>query len=188
MNANHIILYSIILYYIIFNKAAIRAFDRIVSTENTTQFNFPEALSLLLDKRLSSISNSVFSGSQETGTAGKSNIQSDMSPTTIPNAENIILDSESSHETQNIESFFNGCIMLMKHIKDKDKFKYYYKSHLAKRLLIKGIKNDDDEKRFLEKMKKEFDLSMTSKLEGMFQDVKLSDDLTRGVFNSFFYY
>jgi cullin 3 len=48
---------------------------------------------------------------------------------------------------------------------------------LAKRLLSGRSSSDDSEKMFISELKKEFGYQFTSKLEGMFKDIKLSKDL-----------
>ncbi|KAG2017666.1 ubiquitin ligase SCF complex subunit Cullin [Coprinopsis cinerea AmutBmut pab1-1] len=67
-------------------------------------------------------------------------------------------------------------ITVFRYITDKDVFERYYKSHLAKRLLHGRSVNDDAERGMLAKLKLESGFQFTSKLEGMFNDIKLSND------------
>lgn len=71
---------------------------------------------------------------------------------------------------------FDQAIGLFRHLKDKDIFEKYYKTHLAKRLLSDRSQSDDAEKSFITKLKTEFGYQFTSKLEGMFTDMKVSKE------------
>jgi len=71
---------------------------------------------------------------------------------------------------------FDKVISLFRHMKDKDVFEKYYKTHLAKRLLGQRSQSDEAEKSFISKLKTEFGYQFTSKLEGMFTDMKVSKD------------
>lgn len=55
-------------------------------------------------------------------------------------------------------------------------FERYYKGHLAKRLLHGRSVSDDAERGMLSKLKLESGYQFTSKLEGMFNDMKVSVD------------
>lgn len=55
-------------------------------------------------------------------------------------------------------------------------FERYYKNHLAKRLLHGRSVSDDAERGMLGKLKLESGYQFTSKLEGMFNDMKVSVD------------
>jgi cullin 3 len=83
-------------------------------------------------------------------------------------------------KTQILESefdiLFDKVISLFRHMKDKDVFEKYYKTHLAKRLLGQRSQSDEAEKSFISKLKTEFGYQFTSKLEGMFTDMKLSKE------------
>lgn len=68
-------------------------------------------------------------------------------------------------------------ISIFRFIKDKDLFEKYYKNHLAKRLL-KSSK--DIERTLISKFKNEIGSSFTSKFEGMFRDINVSRDVTKG--------
>jgi len=80
-------------------------------------------------------------------------------------------------EEEQLDQFFDNVIMVFRHVKDKDIFEKYYKEHLAVRLLEERSASDDAEKSFLTKLKSEFGVQFTTRLEGMFKDMKLSKDL-----------
>ena len=61
-------------------------------------------------------------------------------------------------------------------LEDKDVFERYYKLHLAKRLLTKGTVSDDLEKAFVSKLKSECGNEFTSRMEAMFNDMRVSID------------
>ena len=65
---------------------------------------------------------------------------------------------------------------LFRYLQEKDVFEKYYKQHLAKRLLSGRTASDDAERSFLLKLKTECGYQFTSKLEGMFTDMKTSRD------------
>ena len=67
-------------------------------------------------------------------------------------------------------------ITVFRFITDKDVFERHYKNHLAKRLLLGRSVSDDAERGMLAKLKVECGYQFTQKLEGMFHDMKLSND------------
>lgn len=67
-------------------------------------------------------------------------------------------------------------ITVFRFVTDKDVFEKYYKGHLAKRLLAGRSVSDDAEKGMLAKLKVECGFQFTQKLEGMFHDMKISND------------
>lgn len=83
-------------------------------------------------------------------------------------------------------------IILFRFLNDKDKFERYYKTHLARRLLYGRSASDDAEKGMVAKLKVEMlvlschdiaDLAdrlrgfqFTQKLEGMFTDMRISNE------------
>jgi cullin-4 len=71
--------------------------------------------------------------------------------------------------------------MLFRYLHGKDVFEKYYKQHLAKRLLGQRSVSDDAERQMITKLKTECGYQYTSKLEGMFTDMKISAD-TQEVF------
>lgn len=69
-------------------------------------------------------------------------------------------------------------ITIFRYITDKDIFERYYKIHLAKRLLHNRSISDDAERNMLAKLKIECGFHFTTKLEGMFTDMRVSSDTT----------
>ena len=70
-------------------------------------------------------------------------------------------------------------IIVFRFISEKDIFERYYKSHLSKRLLTGRSVSDDAERGMLAKLKVECGIQFTQKMEGMFNDMKVSADATR---------
>eukprot|EP00871_Galdieria_phlegrea_P002503 jgi/Galph1/3253/GphlegSOOS_G1926.1 len=73
-----------------------------------------------------------------------------------------------------IDNCLEEVICLFRALRDKDVFERYYKQHLAKRLLFGKNFSEDIERIFIEKLKSECGYQFTSKLEGMFTDMKTS--------------
>eukprot|EP00753_Platysulcus_tardus_P005775 PLAT13692.1.p1 GENE.PLAT13692.1~~PLAT13692.1.p1 ORF type:complete len:740 (+),score=386.09 PLAT13692.1:52-2271(+) len=73
-----------------------------------------------------------------------------------------------------IEERLEKVIILFRYLRDKDVFESFYKSHLAKRLLSGRSVSDDAERLMIAKLKTECGYQFTAKLEGMFQDMRLS--------------
>ena len=71
-------------------------------------------------------------------------------------------------------------IILLRYIQDKDLFERYYKKHLCKRLLTRKSLSKDVEKQMISKMKIELGNTFTLKLEAMFKDMTISEELTSG--------
>ncbi|CAI6002869.1 unnamed protein product [Closterium sp. NIES-64] len=74
------------------------------------------------------------------------------------------------------EAVLDKVMMLFRFLQEKDVFEKYYKQHLAKRLLSGKTVSDDAERSFIVKLKTECGYQFTSKLEGMFLDMKTSQD------------
>ncbi|CAI5526714.1 unnamed protein product [Closterium sp. Naga37s-1] len=70
------------------------------------------------------------------------------------------------------EAVLDKVMMLFRFLHEKDVFEKYYKQHLAKRLLSGKTVSDDAERSFIVKLKTECGYQFTSKLEGMFLDMK----------------
>jgi cullin 3 len=77
-----------------------------------------------------------------------------------------------------IELVLDRTITLFRFITEKDAFERYYKGHLARRLLSGRSVSDDAERGMLAKLKVECGFQFTKKMEGMFQDMKVSADTT----------
>lgn len=76
-----------------------------------------------------------------------------------------------------IETVLDKTMVLFRFLQEKDLFERYYKQHLAKRLLLNKSANDDSEKNMISKLKTECGCQFTSKLEGMFKDMTVSNGL-----------
>jgi len=76
-------------------------------------------------------------------------------------------------------------VTVFRFLQDKDVFENFYKQHLSRRLLTGRSVSDEAEKSMISKLKSECGHQYTSKLEGMFQDMKLSEDLMKQYKNSF---
>lgn len=78
---------------------------------------------------------------------------------------------------QDIETVLDKTMVLFRYLQEKDMFERYYKQHLAKRLLLNKSVSDDVEKNMISKLKTECGCQFTSKLEGMFKDISLSNSM-----------
>jgi cullin 3 len=81
---------------------------------------------------------------------------------------------------QNLEQV----VTVFRFLQDKDVFENFYKQHLARRLLTGRSVSDEAERSMISKLKSECGHQYTSKLEGMFQDMKQSEDLMKQYRNS----
>ena len=68
-------------------------------------------------------------------------------------------------------------IIVFRYLADKDVFESFYKQHLAKRLLGNRSVSDDAERAMVSQLKAECGYQFTSKLEGMFNDMRISRDM-----------
>eukprot|EP00956_Cyclotella_meneghiniana_P007079 scaffold9620_cov70-Cyclotella_meneghiniana.AAC.2 len=75
------------------------------------------------------------------------------------------------------ESFQDKIMTLFRHISSKDVFQAFYKRDLAKRLVTGRSVSSDMERSFLSKLKAECGPAYTSKMEGMFKDMELSQEI-----------
>jgi len=78
-----------------------------------------------------------------------------------------------------IEAKLEQVVTIFRFLQDKDVFENYYKQHLSKRLLHQRSLSEEAEKQMIQKLKSECGHLYTSKLEGMFTDIRLSDDLMK---------
>ncbi len=67
-------------------------------------------------------------------------------------------------------------VMVFQFLEDKDIFENYYRNHLSKRLLSGRGAGSDAEKTMISKLKAECGYQFTSRLEGMFTDMRISQD------------
>ena len=79
---------------------------------------------------------------------------------------------------EGLDVLFDRTLVLFRFINGKDVFEAFYKTYLARRLLLQKSASDDAERSILSKLKQECGGAFTSKLEGMVKDVGLSVDLT----------
>ena len=79
-----------------------------------------------------------------------------------------------------VDTVLDKAVTLLRYISDKDMFERYYKKHLARRLLHGKSESADVERQMISRMKQEIGNYFTIKLEGMFKDMALSEDLTSG--------
>lgn len=77
-----------------------------------------------------------------------------------------------------VDATLESGITLLRYIKDKDLFEAYYKKHLSRRLLMKRSVSMDSERHIISKMKMEVGNQFTQRLEAMFRDMTISEDLT----------
>ncbi|XP_006459375.1 hypothetical protein AGABI2DRAFT_218523 [Agaricus bisporus var. bisporus H97] len=73
-----------------------------------------------------------------------------------------------------IASNLDKTISIFRFVTEKDTFERYYKGHLSKRLLQNRSVSEDAEREMLSRLKVECGTQFTQKLEGMFNDIKLS--------------
>jgi hypothetical protein len=73
-----------------------------------------------------------------------------------------------------VDIVLDKTITIFRYLAEKDAFERYYKGHLAKRLLLGRSVSEDAERGMLAKLKVESGYQFTQKLEGMFNDMKLS--------------
>ncbi|KAH7115216.1 Cullin [Dendryphion nanum] len=79
-----------------------------------------------------------------------------------------------------IDTVLEKAIILLRYVQDKDLFERYYKKHLCRRLLMNKSISNEVEKQMISKMKIELGNNFTLKLEAMFKDMTISEDLTAG--------
>ncbi|CAN0345890.1 unnamed protein product, partial [Discosporangium mesarthrocarpum] len=72
------------------------------------------------------------------------------------------------------EEMLDKVVVIFRYLQDKDVFQNFYKTHLSKRLLGGRSVSDEVEKNMIAKLKTECGYQFTSKLEGMFTDMKIS--------------
>jgi cullin 3 len=79
-----------------------------------------------------------------------------------------------------IDTVLEKAIILLRYVQDKDLFERYYKKHLCRRLLMNKSISNEVEKQMISKMKIELGNNFTMKLEAMFKDMTISEELTAG--------
>lgn len=93
--------------------------------------------------------------------------------------ENMKKGIKGKTETE-IDTVLEKAITLLRYVQDKDLFERYYKKHLCRRLLMNKSISNEVEKQMISKMKIELGNNFTLKLEAMFNDMSISEDLTTG--------
>lgn len=81
---------------------------------------------------------------------------------------------------EEVEATLDKVMTIFRFIQEKDVFEKYYKQHLAKRLLSNRSVSDDAERNMIGKLKTECGYQFTSKLEGMFNDMRVGADTMEG--------
>ncbi|KAF2858820.1 Cullin-domain-containing protein [Piedraia hortae CBS 480.64] len=77
-----------------------------------------------------------------------------------------------------VDETLEKAIILLRYLNDKDVFETYYKRNLCKRLLLKKSISIEVEKQMISRIKLELGHSFTLKMETMFKDLALSEELT----------
>merc|ERR1712157_603168 len=83
-----------------------------------------------------------------------------------------------------VETRLQNVIIIFRYLSDKDVFEAFYKQHLAKRLLGGKSISDEAERSMVSLLKAECGYQFTSKLEGMFNDMRISRD-TRDAYKQY---
>ncbi|EGC30785.1 hypothetical protein DICPUDRAFT_157447 [Dictyostelium purpureum] len=78
---------------------------------------------------------------------------------------------------EELEIVLNKSLILFRYIQGKDVFEAFYKQDLSKRLLLDKSISIDSEKSMIQKLKTECGTTFTAKLEAMFKDIELSNDI-----------
>lgn len=82
-------------------------------------------------------------------------------------------------KTENeIDTLLDNGITMLRFIRDKDLFETYYKKHLARRLLMKRSASMDIERQMISKMKLEVGNQFTQRIESMFKDIHISEEMS----------
>ncbi|KAE8221728.1 hypothetical protein CF319_g4955 [Tilletia indica] len=83
-----------------------------------------------------------------------------------------------------VEEILTQTIVVFRFLHEKDVFERYYKQHLAKRLLQARSVSDDAERGMMAKLKVECGHGYVQKLQGMLNDMKVSEEITKSFQNS----
>ena len=82
-------------------------------------------------------------------------------------------------DTTALEPVLNKTITIFRYVHEKDVFERYYKMHLTRRLLHNRSASDDAERSMIAKLKVECGHGYVQKLQGMLNDMKLSEEVLR---------
>ncbi|KAI0021077.1 putative cullulin 3 [Xylariomycetidae sp. FL0641] len=77
-----------------------------------------------------------------------------------------------------VDVVLDKAITLLRFVKEKDSFEQYYQKHLARRLLHAKSESQEVEQEMISRMKRELGNGFTQKFEGMFRDMKTSQETT----------
>eukprot|EP00210_Caulerpa_lentillifera_P001604 g1542.t1 len=78
---------------------------------------------------------------------------------------------------EDLELILDKILTIFRFIQGKDVFEAFYKSDLAKRLLMNKSASIDAEKSMISKLREECGSKFTNKFEGMFKDMEISKDI-----------
>lgn len=79
-------------------------------------------------------------------------------------------------DERKVSAELDRVIVIFRYLSDKDVFEAYYKNHLAKRLLGNKSGSEEAERAMVSLLKAECGYQFTSKLEGMFNDMRISKE------------
>nr|CAI5851617.1 unnamed protein product [Callosobruchus analis] len=79
---------------------------------------------------------------------------------------------------EELETILGKVMVLFRYIQGKDIFEAFYKKDLAKRLLLGKSTNQDAEDSMIGRLKSECGTAFTSKIEGMFKDINISQGIS----------
>ncbi|TLD05570.1 uncharacterized protein PgNI_09335 [Pyricularia grisea] len=77
-----------------------------------------------------------------------------------------------------VTAILDRSIVMIRYLKDKDLFERYYQKHLGRRLLHSRASSEEAEKQLITMMQLELGKHFTSKFEGMFKDITISEELS----------
>jgi cullin-4 len=91
--------------------------------------------------------------------------------------DELLRSGDKTSSDAGLEATFTSLMMLFKHIDDKDVFEAFYKKDLAKRLLLNKSASSEAELSMISMLRQECGQNFTHKLEGMFTDISVSEEL-----------
>ncbi|KAF3905924.1 Cullin-3-A [Orbilia brochopaga] len=165
------------------NGEAVAAEDRSVNAETAMALNWVEEVLVLRDKIDIMWERSFESdqGVQQTVSKAFTDFINDNKRSSeyisLFVDENIKKGLKGKTEAE-VDAVLDKAIVLFRYIQDKDVFERYYKKHLSRRLILGKSVSNDVERAMISKFKVEVGFSFTSKMEGMFKDMNVSQDLT----------
>jgi len=98
--------------------------------------------------------------------------------------DQILRTGNKGYTEEELEGTLDKVLQFFRFIHGKDVFEAFYKKDLAKRLLLGKSASLDLEKSMISKLKAECGAGFTSKLEGMFKDIDLSQDIMKAFYES----